>query len=188
MSVSRRKALFAGFTHSCSFSHRLIYINTTCASCNAPLDNSEQMLNIEDANLYCSRNRNANHLALSCGKCDQRFPDLRQLKFHVSVWHYYVYPTFRCAVPGCTGSFAISRVGDHFREDHPTIKYRCAQCNSAFDSQNDLDYHGDRAMHAAYKCRYPGCASESARIGDLHRHQLKHKKIVPRHPCPHCRK
>jgi hypothetical protein len=43
-------------------------------------------------------------------------------------------------------------------------------------------------MHAAYVCGYPECGSQSARLGDLIRHQLSHKSVVSRHPCPHCRK
>jgi general transcription factor IIIA len=180
--------LFAWFTYKFRYSQRLIYINTTCASCNAPLDNSEQLLNIEDANLYCSRNSSANHLSVSCEKCNKKYPSLRELKLHTTESHYLVKGTFRCAVQGCAKFFFYNTVNDHFQRYHPNIKYYCAQCGTGFDTEADLDRHGEGTMHAPYKCRYPGCASEPTRIGDLHRHQLKHKKIVPRHPCPHCRK
>jgi len=175
-------------TVSLPHSQRVVYIKNTCASCNAPLDNSEELLNIEDANLYCSRNSSANHLPVSCGKCDEKFPSLKQLKQHIAGVHYWANITFRCAVQGCTTRFTIHSVNDHFENHHPEVKYRCAQCHSDFERQKNLDQHGEETMHAAYKCRYPGCASESTRIGDLHRHQLKHKQKVPRHPCPHCRK
>jgi len=176
---------------SLTYSQRVIYTKTTCASCDAPLDNSEQLLNIEDANLYCSRNSSTNHLPVSCGECNKKFPSLRELKTHLSEspCSYEAKQPFRCAVQGCTTTkIYVPNIINHFKWHHPEVKYSCAQCGSGFYSQKNLDQHGEATMHAAYKCRYPECASESTRIGDLHRHQLKHKRIVPRHPCPHCRK
>jgi general transcription factor IIIA len=176
---------FERVIYKCSLSQRLIYVATTCASCNAPLDNSEQLLGIENPEVYCSQTRNLNHLPVSCASCSKRFTGLKALKAHANCFHH---SSFCCGIEGCAMMLVPYGVGWHFKYKHHDIKYHCAECGASFDNQAILDRHGEETMHAAYVCRFPECGSESTRIGDLHRHQLKHKRIVLRHSCPHCRK
>jgi len=170
-----------------------VYSKTTCASSDAPLDNSEQLLNIENPNVYCTRNGSASHLPISCETCGETFPGLEELKTHANKLYFdgigslSHYP-FHCAIEGCTSKAAPKQINAHFNVNHPYIKYRCAECSIGCNSLYELDRHGEEMMHAAYLCRYPECGSESTRSGDLRRHQLIHKENVPRFPCPHCRK
>jgi len=167
----------------------MVYSRTTCASCNAPLDTSEQLFNIENTDVYCTQNRDVHHLPVSCGKCNRKFPNLKELRAHANQCQDddYHYP-FSCAVPGCTLDVKPYLINSHFLEHHPHIEFICVQCNVGFADQEALDRHGKEKMHAAYKCRYPECGSDATRMADLYRHQLKHKKVVRRYPCPHCRK
>lgn len=163
----------------------MVYMNSQCATCDAPLDNSEQVFGFEDPEVYCTRNREAGHLPICCLGCNKKYPSLKALRnnFHAN-WHY----SFRCAVPECSAEVRVGDIAAHFRDQHPNEQYRCAQCNTGFESHNELDQHGAESMHAAYRCRYPECGSECTRIADLKRHQLTHRSILQRHACPHCRK
>jgi general transcription factor IIIA len=162
-------------------------MNTKCATCDAPLDNSEQLSNIENPEVYCTQNREADHLPVGCLECDRKYPSLKAFKsdFHANYSPHY---SFRCAISECFARINPYQVASHFRQHHPNEQYRCAQCNLGFDFQSELDRHGDETMHAAYICRYPECGSECTRIAELHRHQLIHKSTAPRHACLHCRK
>jgi general transcription factor IIIA len=160
---------------------RAIYPDTTCATCQVPLDTSERLLNIVHPDLLCTRDKS--HLSTVCHWCGKRFIGLKKLKQH-STWH----PILQCIVPGCEERLSPWEVAYHFQLLHPEIKWRCSQCGLQADSQSQLDEHGERTMHGAYVCQYPDCGSESSRMGDLNRHQLTHKKDVPRYRCHHCRK
>jgi hypothetical protein len=162
-------------------------LNSQCATCNAPLDNSEQIFGFEDPEVYCTRNREAGHLPVGCSDCDNKYPSLKTLKDsdHANYFGHY---SFRCAVPDCPAKITPREAATHYGDRHPNEQYRCAQCNLGFKFYNDLDWHGSQTMHAAYRCRYPECGSESTRIADLKRHQLTHRSILKRHACPHCRK
>jgi general transcription factor IIIA len=160
---------------------RAVYPGSTCATCQAPLDTSEQLLNIVDPDLRCTRDRS--HLSIECAYCKKHFVGPKQLREH-SGWH----PTLQCIIQGCEKRLHHLDVSKHFRRDHPEIKHQCSQCGLQFDYQSQLDQHGEQTMHAAYVCHYPDCGSESCRMGDLNRHQLIHKKDVLRYPCRHCRK
>jgi general transcription factor IIIA len=164
-----------------------VYLNSQCATCNAPLDNSEQVFGFEDPEVYCTLNREAGHLPVGCSECNERFPSLRDFKNsnHRSWEAHY---SFRCAVPDCSVELSPREITAHFQKEHPDEQYRCAQCNLGFNTHIELDYHGGATMHAAYRCRYPECGSESTRIADLKRHQLTHRSTLQRHACPHCRK
>lgn len=160
-------------------------MNLQCATCDAPLDTSEQVFGFENPEVYCTRNRDAGHLPVGCLGCDAKYPSLKVFN-HTHHAHYSGHESFRCAVPDCSykgGDFAA-----HYRDRHPNEQYRCAQCNLGFDFHIDLDLHGGETMHAAYRCLYPECGSECTRIADLKRHQLTHRSILQRHACPHCRK
>ncbi len=158
-----------------------------CATCDAPLDLSEQAFGFEDPEVYCTRNREAGHWPVGCSDCNEKFPSLKAFKnsYHqIYIGHY----SFRCAVPECSAKVVPRYIAAHFRDQHPNEQYRCAQCNLGFISHNDLDERGDLTMHAVYRCRYLECSSECTRIADLKRHQLTHRSILQRHACPHCRK
>jgi general transcription factor IIIA len=166
-----------------------VYLNSQCATCKAPLDNSEQVFGFEDPEVYCTRNREAGHLPVGCLECDAKYPSLNALRNNYHTYYTGHY-SFRCGIPGCSVKVDPNpfQVLAHFRNKHPNEQYRCAQCNLGFTSHNGLDQHGCETMHAAYRCRYPECGSESTRIADLKRHQLTHRSILKRHACPHCRK
>ncbi len=143
-------------------------------------------MGLVNPSLHCSQNPSADHLSLECHEisCLRKFANLEELQEHSSYsWHR----TFSCVFPGCKSSLVYSDVSSHFRFLHHK-SFRCAQCGAGFDFQYQLDNHGTNGMHAAYVCGYPECGSQSARLGDLIRHQLSHKSVVSRHPCPHCRK
>lgn len=166
---------------------RLLYPESTCASCNAPLDTSEESFNPISPNVYCTRNRSPDHFSLRCvdETCHRKFQSLADLKIHFkSLWH----ASFNCAVPGCGVPLRRWQTKNHFLYKHKDVKYRCAQCGTGFDTIRELDGHGKDTMHSAYVCRYPECGSESTRSGEMNRHHLSHSQSVPRHPCPHCRK
>lgn len=164
-----------------------MYMNSQCATCDAPLDNSEQVFGFEDAEVYCTRNREAGHSPVGCLDCNEKYPSLKAFKnsFHM---YWTNHSSFRCAVPDCSAKVTPDEVTAHFRYRHPNEQYRCAQCNLGFKTHNDLDIHGGKTMHAAYRCLYPECGSECTRIAELKRHQLTHRSIIQRHACPHCRK
>jgi len=171
-----------------SFAQLLLYPESTCASCNAPLDTSEELFNPISPNVYCTRDRSPGHFSLRCvyGTCGQKFQSLANLKKHFreSSWH----ASLKCAVPGCGVLLDHWDAKHHFVDKHKDVKYCCAQCGTGFDTVRQLDGHGKDTMHSAYVCRYPECGSESTRSGEMNRHHLSHKQSVPRHPCPHCRK
>jgi general transcription factor IIIA len=169
-------------------SRKTAYLKTTCASCDAPLNNLEQVLNIKHPRIFCTRNQAADHLPLICDHpgCGLKFRDLEGLESHNYEFPSHL-PLF-CAIKGCGMRLQASWTFEHRREFHEGIQFRCAQCGLGFDDQESLDTHGSDAMHAAYVCEYPDCGSESIRIGDLNRHQLAHRNNVRRHPCPHCRR
>lgn len=174
-------------------------MSTTCASCNAPLDLSEQLSNIENANLYCTRSKSPDHLPIACQHCGEKFPHLNALKNHIekliftpatknqaASWGYHA--SFRCAIEECPVPVVRDNAHKHFKDFH-RVQYPCAECGALFRSLNRLDRHGDETCHAAYVCRYPECGAECTRVAELNRHQLTHKTInVARYPCPHCRK
>jgi DNA-directed RNA polymerase subunit RPC12/RpoP len=170
-------------------------MNTKCATCEAPLYNSGPLSNIGNPELYCTQNREADHLPVACIECGKKFPDLQELRNHAnamfvdSIHKYCVYHySFCCAILECSAKIRPYDIHDHFRRRHPEVQYPCAQCGVGYSSLSELDQHGDDTMHAAYLCRYPECGSECTRIAELHRHQLIHKSKAPRHACPHCRK
>jgi len=138
-------------------------------------------MNLVDLDLRCTRDRS--HICVGCAECKKYFVGSKQLKQH-STSHLML----QCAVPGCVTRLSLLEITPHFQSCHSEIKTRCAQCGLQFSGHFQLDQHGEQTMHAAYVCHYPDCGSESSRIGDLHRHQLAHKKDVPRYPCLHCRK
>jgi len=171
-----------------SFTQRLLYPESTCASCSAPLDTSELLFNPISPNVYCTRNRSPGHLSLRCvdKSCGMKFQSLAGLKKHFkSNWRHV---SFNCAIPGCGVSLKVYQTQSHFFTVHKEVKYHCAQCGTGFDTIPQLDRHGKDTMHSAYVCRYPECGSESTRSGEMNRHHLSHRQSVPRHPCPHCRK
>jgi general transcription factor IIIA len=162
-----------------------VYLNSKCATCDAPLDNSEQVLGFEDPEVYCTRTREAGHLPVGCSTCSRKYPSLKALKeSYCGRCHW----SLRCAVPDCSVELSPREITAHFQKEHPDEQYRCAQCNVGFKSHNDLDEHGGKTMHAAYRCCYPECGSECTRVAELKRHQLTHQSILQRHACPHCRK
>jgi general transcription factor IIIA len=167
---------------------RLLYPESTCASCNAPLDTSELLFNPISPNLYCTRNRSPDHLSLRCvyETCGQKFRSLANLKEHFRT--SWAHASFNCAIPGCGESLIRWDASRHFSARHKDVKYHCAQCGTGFDTIHQLDGHGKDTMHSAYVCGYPECGSESTRSGEMNRHHLGHRQSVPRHPCPHCRK
>ncbi|KAH9224628.1 hypothetical protein DL95DRAFT_473217, partial [Leptodontidium sp. 2 PMI_412] len=167
---------------------KLAYLKITCATCEAPLDITEQLLNIERPNLYCSQNRSADHLPLLCQvpDCGKKFATLSDLRMHFDyyVWH----KCLNCNFPGCGELLNSGGVHEHYKMVHADAMIYCAQCGTGFSSAAQLDSHAGEANHLAYTCRVPDCNSEFTRIGELNRHQLVHQPDVPRHPCPHCRK
>jgi Zinc finger, C2H2 type len=174
-------------------------MNTKCATCDAPLDTSEQLANIENPNVYCTLNRSADHLSVACVDCDQKFPDLQRLKSHASklIWHdkatfadyhWRFHYSFRCTIEECSAKLAPPEARPHFKAKHPNVQYLCAQCGFGCSSLKELDLHGEQTMHTPYTCGFLDCGAECTRSSDLNRHQLTHKSIVPRHACPHCRK
>jgi DNA-directed RNA polymerase subunit RPC12/RpoP len=162
---------------------RAFYPDSACVTCGAPLDISEQLLNIENPDTRCTHD--SSHLSVKCGEtyCGETYSGLAEMR-KFCWWHRNI----RCSVPGCKQRLKIEEITPHYQSYHPEIKYRCSQCGLQFSSQNQLDQHGEQTMHTAYVCHYPDCGSESSRIGDLHRHQLTHQKDVLRYPCRHCRK
>jgi len=163
---------------------RTIYKETKCATCEAPLDDLEELLNFQSPELYCTRVRAADHPAVACS-CGEKFQGLKELRSH-SLRKFH--RPMVCAVPLCGRSPFTGNEVWHFRQHHSDIKCQCNQCGVRFTSKNGLDWHGTHSMHAAYSCNYPSCGSEFSRVDDLVRHELRHKKNAPRHPCPHCRR
>jgi general transcription factor IIIA len=173
-------------THT-RITQRLLYLNSQCATCDAPLDNSEQVLGFEDPEVYCTSNREAGHLSVGCLECNEKFPSLRDFKNSIhGPWESH--HSFRCAVPDCSAKVHPWQITAHYRDRHPNEQYRCAQCTLEFKTHNELDQHGGETMHAAYRCCYPECGSECTTIANLKRHQLTHRSILQRYACPHCRK
>ena len=170
--------------------HIAIYPGEICATCDSPLDTSEQLLNFRTFNIYCTRSRATGHLPLRCDHdgCGMKFQTFSELARHSYATDH---KSLRCPAPYCgqrvNDCHYIIRTGVDHNRMH-IRKYGCAQCGLMFDWQPDLDRHGSATMHAAYTCKYPDCGSESTRMADLLRHQLSHKADVPRYPCPHCRK
>ncbi|KAE9379950.1 hypothetical protein N431DRAFT_122026 [Stipitochalara longipes BDJ] len=180
---------------SWGFHQRFAYMYTTCATCQAPLDNSEQLSNIENPEVYCTRTKAMDHLPISCMACDGKYRGMKELIDHASYTHFRrdlglfeFHYSFRCAIQDCSMKVLPHRVNRHFQICHPDLQYRCAQCGIGCGSLKDLDKHGDQTMHAAYICRYPDCGTECTRIAELIRHQLAHRSTVPRYACLHCRK
>lgn len=167
---------------------RLAYLKTTCATCEAPLDITEQSLNIERPNLYCSQTRSADHPPLICQEpgCGKKFVTLQDLRNHFTDWGFH--NCLNCNIPGCGELLHRWDVNYHYQKVHADAKIYCAQCGTGFSFAAQLDSHAGEANHLAYTCRVPDCNSEFTRIGELNRHQLVHQPDVPRHPCPHCRK
>lgn len=166
-------------------SQRIRYPGHTCATCDGPLDLSEQHLNILNANIHCSQNKSAGHLPLKCfsqHKCGRKFATISELLSHYS-WH----GTLSCTFPGCNEILSSGGFSRHYFKKHPK-NFQCAQCGQAFDFQTELDSHGTGKMHAAYVCGFPDCGSQSARMTELIRHQKVHQSVVTRYPCTYCRK
>ncbi|KAH7336261.1 hypothetical protein BKA65DRAFT_506006 [Rhexocercosporidium sp. MPI-PUGE-AT-0058] len=171
---------------------RLVYPKTTCATCEAPLDVTEQSLNIELPNLYCSQTRSTDHLPLLCQgpRCGEKFATLQDLKIHFHTYHpnTQYHTSFNCSFPECGQPLRMWQVQYHFQTFHADARIYCSQCGIAFVSAAQLDTHASEAHHAAYVCRFSDCDSEFTRVGELNRHQLVHQSSAPRHSCPHCRK
>lgn len=99
--------------------------------------------------------------------------------------------SFRCAVEGCVqmfGAKGFSNIRHHFTKEHPEIKYTCAECGAGFNTNAELDCHGLKEMHAAYKCSYPNCEAEWQTSAKFCKDQLEHQVNVPSYPCPYCNK
>ncbi|KAN0119341.1 hypothetical protein V8E51_001549 [Hyaloscypha variabilis] len=171
-----------------SFTYRLLYPESTCASCDAPLDTSELSSNQINPEIYCTSNKASDHLSLRCVdiRCGKKFHSLTELRKHFK--ERWTHNSFNCAVPGCGTPLPQRLVNNHFMRDHQDFKYLCAQCGTGFDTISQLDDHGQETMHSAYVCRYPECTSEATRSAEMSRHHLTHRKSTPRHACPHCRK
>ena len=171
-----------------SFAQRLLYPESTCASCNAPLDTSEELFNPISPNVYCTMNRSPDHLSLRCvgETLWQEISISGKAQGYIAI--ILGTQSFNCAIPGCGVPLRTWQTKNHFLTEHKDVKYHCAQCGTGFDTIRQLDGHGKDTMHSAYVCRYPECGSESTRSGEMNRHHLSHKQSIPRHPCPHCRK
>ncbi|TEY67138.1 hypothetical protein BOTCAL_0129g00100 [Botryotinia calthae] len=162
------------------------YPNTTCATCSSELDTSELALYTQEQKIVCTKSKALNHPPLSCVQdCGLKFHILKDLEKHCRITNH---EALRCPIPGCFAACNDSYQGKyHLRTHHGATKLACHQCGDLFDSRGQLDYHALRSGHSAYNCRYPDCESTAGRFSDLIRHQARHKKDVPRHPCPHCR-
>ncbi|KUJ23274.1 uncharacterized protein LY89DRAFT_177754 [Mollisia scopiformis] len=166
---------------------RVVYLQNTCASCDAPLDTSEQDLNFVHPTIFCTLNQTTDHLPLACGSeaCGQKIPDLQGLKQHC---HAAKHESFKCGVSTCQQTLSGDRwsLEKHFQH-HPEVKFRCNKCQIGFDTPTKLDQHCSSSNHAGYHCPYPNCNSECGQSRDLQKHQLIHKKTTARYPCNHCR-
>lgn len=171
-----------------TLTNKIVYLRTTCASCDGPLDRSELDLNIEAPTLRCAQHESANHPPFSCDVpgCGLRFAGLNSLKEHSQDTRH---KSFHCAIPTCHIPLANSYSSslEHFRLSHPDIGYQCAKCSEMFETHEELNRHCQSSQHAGYVCRFDFCGAEAMRLADLNRHQLIHRTSIPRHPCPHCR-
>ncbi|PQE32935.1 amp-binding enzyme protein [Rutstroemia sp. NJR-2017a WRK4] len=167
--------------------HGCLYHETTCATCAAPLDLSEEDIYIKDPYIFCTRSKAANHLPFQClPGCGLKFKTLKELRLHSAESGHNV---FRCPFSNCASTFsglAFNQVQDHVKTSHGDAEYMCAECGDECGSRPRLNTHGECKMHSAYTCRYPDCDSTAAQFGDLLRHQACHKEDVPRYPCPRC--
>ena len=116
-------SLFASFLDfvlltGASPSHRVVYMKTNCATCDAPLDTTEQLSNFENPNLYCTLSRSADHPSVACVACGEKFRDLQALKLHAREpfwdeaqlcqrYHY----SFVCAILYMTLVFSCGALG-----------------------------------------------------------------------------
>ncbi|KAH8668061.1 hypothetical protein BGZ60DRAFT_42614 [Tricladium varicosporioides] len=165
------------------YTHNRVYLVKNCATCDSPLTSSESLQpSGGDPGLRCSQSETHQSLECKDARCTLKFRYLAELVEHADATFH---EALNCA--SCHISLHANEVGTHFREAHK--RWLCAECNGAFKYQTQLDWHGTVAGHAAYKCKFPDCKSETACLKDLNRHQLCHVDNVPRrYPCPHCRK
>ncbi|PQE04910.1 AMP-binding enzyme protein [Rutstroemia sp. NJR-2017a BBW] len=167
--------------------HGHLYPETTCATCASPLDLSESTLYIEGPDIFCTRSRASGHLPLQClPDCGLKFSTLKDLHQHSSESRHDV---FRCPFPNCASRFngdALAEIQAHVEAYHGNDRYMCAECGIEYVNRIHLDNHG-YCGHPAYACQYPNCDSTAAQFADLVRHQARHKRDIPRYPCPHCR-
>lgn len=163
------------------------YPKSTCATCEAPLDVRELALYLENPQLHCTRSKAPDHLPLRCLQkdCTLKFADLLALKDHSKI---SAHASVLCGVPGCATALCTLNVRDHYHTHHKGLEYRCAECNEGYPSQNHLSNHGSTNEHNAFTCEYSGCDAVSRTINDIRRHELKHRKNVPRYPCTRCQR
>lgn len=166
-----------------------MYLRETCASCQEPLDLTQQLANFDNPSLECTRNSASDHPPLICDYlgCGRTFSAFKDLKAHSGQTRH---ESFWCSAEGCNArlSSVAVRLNKHFSRHHPEVLFRCAQCGTTAELTTDLDRHGQSKVHAAYACQLPGCEAKANQLGELKRHQLSHKTNVQRYSCTHCRK
>ncbi|KAF7933855.1 uncharacterized protein EAE98_003564 [Botrytis deweyae] len=169
----------------CGYGAWFTYPNTTCATCSSELDTSELALYTNHQEIFCTKSKALNHPPLSCVQsCALKFHTLKDLEEHCRITNH---EALQCPIPGCFVTWSDSSYSrSHLKEYHGAGKLACHQCEDLFEDTVKLDSHARRSGHSAYICRYPDCESTIGRLSDLIRHQARHKKDVPRHPCPHC--
>lgn len=92
------------------------YVGTTCVTCNAPLNLSEQEANLLTPTIRCSQDKS--HV-------------WQELRKHVDTGYHDV--RFVCSFQGCQESMETTkRIAHHYATKHPK-SFRCVQCSAGFD-------------------------------------------------------